>query len=107
MIASRVVVVSEVVAELAFRMKLPRIHDVDVSALYPTKYSIAKYSTQLYSIAKDYTQLYSTAKDYTQLYSKLIQHKIYHSSQSREHNTTTQIKQLVLLSKADLSECDG
>ena len=23
------------VAELAFRMKLPRIHDVDVSALYP------------------------------------------------------------------------
>ena len=35
MIASRVVVVSEVVAELAFRMKLPGIHDVDVSALYP------------------------------------------------------------------------
>ena len=36
MIAIRVVVVSEVVAELAFRMKLPGIHDVDVSALYPT-----------------------------------------------------------------------
>ena len=36
MIASRVVVVSEVVAELAFRMKLPGIHDVDVSALYPS-----------------------------------------------------------------------
>ena len=36
MIASRVVVVSEVVAELAFRMKFPGIHDVDVSALYPT-----------------------------------------------------------------------
>ena len=35
MIASKVVVVSEVVAELAFRMKLPGIHDVDVSALYP------------------------------------------------------------------------
>ena len=38
MIASRVVVVvvvSEVVAELAFRMKLPGIHDVDVPALYP------------------------------------------------------------------------
>ena len=31
----RVVVVSEVVAELAFRMKLPMLHDVDVSALYP------------------------------------------------------------------------
>ena len=29
MIASRVVVVSEVVAELAFRMKLPGIHDID------------------------------------------------------------------------------
>ena len=28
-----VVVVSEVVAEIAFRMKLPGIHDVDVSAL--------------------------------------------------------------------------
>ena len=38
MIASRVVVVvSEVVVELAFRMKLPRIHDVDASALYPSK----------------------------------------------------------------------
>ena len=35
MIACRVVVVSEVVAELAFKMKLPGIHDVDVSALYP------------------------------------------------------------------------
>ena len=34
MIASRIVVVSEVVAELAFKMKLPRIHDEDVSALY-------------------------------------------------------------------------
>ena len=34
MIASRVVVVSEVVAELAFRMKFPGINDVDVSALY-------------------------------------------------------------------------
>ena len=34
MIASRVVVVSEVVAELAFRMMLPGIHDVDVSALF-------------------------------------------------------------------------
>ena len=34
-IASRVVVVSEVVAELAIRMKLPGTHDVDVSALYP------------------------------------------------------------------------
>ena len=39
MIASRVVVVSEVVAELAFRMKLPEIHDVDVSALYPSPYN--------------------------------------------------------------------
>ena len=37
MIASRVTVVSEVVAELAFRMKLPGIHDVDVSALYPAE----------------------------------------------------------------------
>ena len=36
MIASRILVVSEVVAELAFRMKLPGIHDVDVSALYPS-----------------------------------------------------------------------
>ena len=34
MIASRVVVVSEVVAELAFKVKLPGIYDVDVSALY-------------------------------------------------------------------------
>ena len=37
MIASRIVVVSEVVAELAFRMKFPGIHDVDVSALYPKR----------------------------------------------------------------------
>ena len=36
-IASRVVVVSEVVAELAFRMKLPGIHDVDLSALHPNE----------------------------------------------------------------------
>ena len=34
MIASRVVVVLEVVAELAFKMKLTGIHDVDVSALF-------------------------------------------------------------------------
>ena len=37
MIASKVVVVvSEVVAEITFRMKLPGIHNVDVSALYLT-----------------------------------------------------------------------
>ena len=43
MIASRVdsvVVVSEVVAESAFRMRLPGIHDVDVSALYPINISV-------------------------------------------------------------------
>ena len=36
MIASRVLVVSEVVAELAFIFKLLGIQDVDVYALYPS-----------------------------------------------------------------------
>ncbi len=36
-IASRVVVASVVVAELALIMKLPGIHEVDVSAVYPSK----------------------------------------------------------------------
>ena len=49
MIASRVVVVSGVVAELAFRMKLPGIHDVDVSALYPIKF-IDKTINQIYCL---------------------------------------------------------
>ena len=39
-IASRVVVVSDVVAELAFRMKLLGIHDVDVSASYPNELTV-------------------------------------------------------------------
>ena len=34
MIASRVVVVAEVVAELAFRMNLPGIYNVNVSAFF-------------------------------------------------------------------------
>ena len=39
MIASRVVVVAEVVAELAFRMNLPGIYNVDVSAFFLSTFS--------------------------------------------------------------------